>query len=90
MLKFILGKSGTGKTTYIYNQIKELVNNGKDKILMLIPDQSSFETEKAFLEILGAKNSKKVKVFGFSRLCRYVFEKTRNLSDTCSNNEYCT
>ena len=81
MLKFILGKSGTGKTTYIYNQIKELVNNGKDKILMLIPDQSSFETEKAFLEILGAKNSKKVKVFGFSRLCRYVFEKTRNLSD---------
>ena len=56
MLKFILGKSGAGKTTYIYNQIKELVDNGNDKILMLIPDQSSFETEKAFLEILGAKN----------------------------------
>ena len=80
MLKFILGKSGTGKTTYIYNQIKELVNNGNEKILMLIPDQSSFETEKAFLEILGAKKSKNVKVFGFSRLCRYVFEQTQNLS----------
>ncbi len=81
MLRFILGKSGTGKTTYIYNQIKELVNKGNDKILMLIPDQSSFETEKAFLEILGAKKSKNVKVFGFSRLCRYVFEQTQNLSN---------
>ena len=81
MLRFILGKSGTGKTTYIYNKIKELIDNGNDKILMLIPDQSSFETEKAFLEILGAKQSKKVKVFGFSRLCRYVFEQTHNLSN---------
>ena len=67
MLQFILGKSGSGKTTYIYDKIAELVNDENKKVMMLIPDQSSFETEKAFLEILGAKKSKNVKVFGFSR-----------------------
>lgn len=79
MLRFILGKSGTGKTTYIYDKITELVKGGNDKILMLVPDMSSFETEKDFLNLLGARLSKNVKVFGFSRLCRYVFEQTSNL-----------
>lgn len=86
MLQFILGKSGTGKTALIYDKIKELVDSGNDKILMLVPDQSSFETEKAFLDILGAKKSKSVKVFGFSRICRYVFEKTSNLPQNVIDN----
>lgn len=79
MLRFILGKSGTGKTAYIYEKISELVKGGSDKILMLVPDMNSFETEKAFLNILGARLSKNIKVFGFSRLCNYVFEQTSNL-----------
>lgn len=86
MLQFILGKSGTGKTTLIYEKIKELTDAGNDKILMLVPDQSSFETEKAFLDILGAKKSKNVKVFGFSRICRYVFEQTSNLPQNVIDN----
>lgn len=77
MLQFILGKSGSGKTTYIYNQISELVNKYDRKIIMLIPDQSSFETEKNFLELFGAKKAKHVSVFGFSKLCSYVFDKVR-------------
>lgn len=79
MLRFILGKSGTGKTTYIYEKITELVKSGNDKILILVPDMSTFETEKAFLSLLGARLSKNIKVFGFSRLCRFVFENTSNL-----------
>ena len=79
MLRFILGKSGTGKTTYIYEKISEHAKNGNDKILMLVPDMSTFETEKAFLNLLGARLSKNIKVFGFSRLCRFVFEHTSNL-----------
>ena len=77
MLRFILGKSGSGKTTYIYNQISELVNNSDGRILMLIPDQSSFETEKNFLNLFGAKKARQVSVFGFRKLCSYVFDKMR-------------
>lgn len=79
MLRFILGKSGSGKTAYIYDQIKRRVTDGEPDIIMLIPDQSSFETEKDFLEILGPKLSKSVSVFGFDGLCRHIFEKTANV-----------
>ena len=86
MLRFILGKSGTGKTTYIYNTISELAKSGNNKILMLVPDMSTFETEKAFLNLLGARLSKNIKVFGFSRLCRFVFEKTLNHTQNVIDN----
>lgn len=74
MLRFVLGKSGTGKTEYLYSKLAELANSGENRIIMLIPDQSSFETEKVFLDRLGAKKCQNVKVFGFSRFCRYVFD----------------
>lgn len=86
MIQFITGTSGTGKTTYIYNKISELVAEGKENIIMLVPDQSSFETEKAFLNILGAKRARQVSVFGFSKLCRYVFEKTGNIPKNVIDN----
>ncbi len=79
MLQFILGRSGFGKTSYIYNKIKDMVLSGSDKIIMLVPDQSTFETEKTLFELLGAKNSKCVSVFGFLSLCRFVFEQTANI-----------
>ncbi len=74
MLRFVLGKSGTGKTEYLYKTLTELAESGDNRIIMLIPDQSSFETEKVFLDRLGAKKCQNVKVFGFSRFCRYVFD----------------
>lgn len=76
MLQFILGKNGVGKTTCIYNKIKQLVESGEQSITMLVPDQISFETEKDLLELLGAKKSKAVNVFGFSRFCSYIFDIT--------------
>ena len=77
MIRFVLGKSGTGKTEYLYNTLSTLAETGENRIIMLIPDQSSFETEKVFLDRLGAKKCQNVKVFGFSRFCRYVFDAVR-------------
>lgn len=79
MLQFILGKSGSGKTTQAVNILSELRKSGDTKLLMLVPDQNSFETETAFLNILGAGDSRDVKVFGFNRLCDYVFKQTGNI-----------
>lgn len=75
MLQFILGKSGTGKTARIYELIKSMADSGNDKMILLVPDQSTFETEKAILELMGARKSGKVMVTGFSGLCRHAFEK---------------
>lgn len=82
MLNFVIGRSGTGKTTYIKNKLAQLCRNGNKKLMMLVPDQSSFETEKSFLELLGPKECRNIKVFGFSRLCDYVFAQTGNVRNT--------
>lgn len=76
MLQFILGTSGTGKTSLVHNKISELLQSEGQRAMLLVPDQSTFETEKALLERLGAKRAKGVEVYGFSSLCRRVFEQT--------------
>ena len=78
MLRFLIGRSGTGKTHAIYRMIQEKIQAGEDKLIVLIPDQVSLETEKAILEILGAPDKQKVNVFGFAKLCRFVYEQTKN------------
>ena len=79
MLQLILGKSGSGKTTKAVNILSELRKSGNKKLLMLVPDQNSFETETAFLNKLGAGMCRDVLVFGFSRLSDYVFKQTGNI-----------
>ena len=74
MLRFILGRSKSGKTKYVRDYLAALAKEGKSNLLMIVPDQQTFDTEKAFLNLLGPKISPRVTVMGFSRLCGYVFE----------------
>ena len=78
MLHFVLGTTGVSKTKYLYDKMCNLAQDGNEKLMFIVPDQASFETEKAFLDLLGPKLSRNIKVFGFSRLCDYVFEETGN------------
>lgn len=74
MLKIVTGGSKSGKSEYIRNYLSALALSGENKLLMLVPDQQTFDTEKAFLELLGPQKTMNVTVLGFSRLCDYVFE----------------
>ena len=80
MLRFILGKSGSGKSTETLKIAGELADSNLP-VMLIVPDQSTFECEKTLLDVFGAKKAEKVLVFGFSRLCKYVFELTGNLAD---------
>ena len=77
MLRFILGKSGSGKSTETLKIAGELADSNLP-VMLIVPDQSTFECEKTLLDVFGAKKAEKVLVFGFSRLCKYVFELTGN------------
>lgn len=72
MLNLILGVSGSGKTTTLYDRIKKSVDNGENAIL-IVPEQFSFESEKALYRFLGAKGASSVQVLGFTRLCNIIF-----------------
>lgn len=76
MVRFVIGRSKSGKTEYVRRLLADRAKSGNRKLLMIVPDQQSFDTEKCFLELLGPSLSRSVTVLGFSRLCDYIFEKT--------------
>lgn len=78
MLRFVLGRSGYGKSEYLRRLFADLARGGDGRLLFIVPDQISFETEAAFLRMLGPSLSREILVLGFSRLCDYVFEATGN------------
>lgn len=76
MLQFIFGRAGSGKTFKIQQIIAELVQSGAEKLMLIVPEQSSFETEKAMLIFLGEQAASKIQVSTFTRLIDVVLRKT--------------
>lgn len=74
MLSFILGRAASGKTHYLLEQLKISVNNGEFPVL-IVPEQFSFESEKAILDRLGDSDAQRVTVVSFTRLCDEIERK---------------
>lgn len=71
MINFVFGRSGYGKSAYLKKLILEKINSN-NKIVLITPEQSSFETEKNLLEFLGNQNFPKIQILNFSRLSKFV------------------
>ena len=69
--KIIYGRSGCGKTTYIFNEIKEKIN-GKNKIYIIVPEQFSFSAENHLLETIDGNSSINAEVLTLSRMANRV------------------
>lgn len=74
MLELIYGIAGSGKSQYIENTFKKLLSGG-DKLMIVVPDQHSFITERSILEKYGAHWASKIKVMWFNNLAREISEK---------------
>ncbi len=73
MLRFILGRSGSGKTETVRSMLKDMAQT--KKLMLIVPEQSSFENERAMLRLLGAKDVQRVQVTSFSRLADAAFRR---------------
>lgn len=72
MVRFLIGGSGTGKSTELIKRIKLSAEKGK-KCLVIIPDQFSFEYDKRLYNALGAKSYNDLTVLSFGRLSSDIF-----------------
>ena len=75
MLNIIYGRAATGKSYKILENIKNDVLNNKE-VILLVPEQFTFESERALLKMLGNKSSTNVSVLSFSRLYDEISRKT--------------
>ena len=70
MLELILGRAGTGKTTLLR---KRLAESTAPKTILIVPEQYTFESERALLMEYGAETANRVRVYSFTRLAQAAF-----------------
>lgn len=63
------GGFGTGKTAELFKRLKEAAER-KERCILFVPEQFSFDTEREVYFYAGAKNIRYIKVTGFSKLSR--------------------
>ena len=61
MVHIINGRSGSGKSTVLLDTICERAKNN-DNIILIVPEQASFQNESEILNRLGAKNARNIDV----------------------------
>lgn len=73
MLNMIFGRSGTGKTQYILDYMCALAECGNENLLLIVPEQNSFSTEKKIIDKIGARLAQNISVLSFKRMADAVF-----------------
>lgn len=74
-LQFIFGNSGSGKSTYLYQQVLEEAGKHPDKnYLILVPEQFTMSTQRELVRLQSAHAIMNVDVLSFARLAYRVFD----------------
>ncbi len=81
-LNLVYGRSGTGKSEYIYNKISEEIGN--EKIFLIVPEQCNLSAEKKLFEISGRTSLIDVEVLTMSRMAFRVLNECGNVSNHLS------
>lgn len=86
---FVIGRSGSGKTTSILEEVTARLRSapqGKAMIL-LVPEQGSFQAEHALVTTGGIKGSVRAQVLSFRRLAYRVMQETGGASRVAISDE---
>ena len=76
-LHFILGGSGSGKSTFLFqNIIRQSIERPDRKYLVIVPEQSTLQTTRQIVMQHPAKGILNIDVLSFNRLSYRVIEQT--------------
>ncbi len=73
MLKIITGGMGSSKTDLITADIKKAVCDNEN-VIVIVPDQYSFEYDKQLYNELGAKDFNRLRTLGFNRFAEIILK----------------
>lgn len=76
-LKFIIGRSGYGKThECLMSMAKKQNENAKNNLIYIVPEQFSLQAEKDIIKETSGRGIMKAKVLSFNRLAHTIFSQT--------------
>jgi ATP-dependent helicase/nuclease subunit B len=74
-LQFVLGSSGSGKTTYMFEQIvREAGSHPAKNYLVIVPEQFTLATQQALVDLAPNHAIMNIDVLSFKRLAYRVFD----------------
>ena len=80
-IRIIYGKSGTGKSEYIFDEIQQKIKNGENrKIYIITPEQFSFTAEKKLMN--NKKSVINAEVITFNRMAYRVLNEVGGMINT--------
>ncbi|KAA8676551.1 helicase-exonuclease AddAB subunit AddB [Clostridium sp. HV4-5-A1G] len=86
-IRFIYGRAGSGKSHYCLSSIKNRIYDGSDrKLIIIVPEQFSFQAEKKLIEAIGERGMLKAQVLSFRRMAERVLSEVgggtrKNIND---------
>ncbi|MCT4632244.1 MAG: helicase-exonuclease AddAB subunit AddB [Firmicutes bacterium] len=78
MIRYIIGRSASGKTYYMLNEIKKKLSLNK-KVIMIVPEQFTLQAERDFIEKMNMEGMINLEILSFERLSHMVFQEVRGL-----------
>lgn len=72
-LRFIYGRAGSGKTHLCLNEIKAQISTFSKPLILLVPEQFTFQAEKQLIATLGLGGFLNTEVLSFRRLAFRIF-----------------
>ena len=83
MLHLVLGRAGSGKTVWARERLAQSAGTetteGHPQSILIVPEQYSFESERAILHGMGPRSAQNVLVTSFTRLQSWYFAPTAEL-----------
>jgi ATP-dependent helicase/nuclease subunit B len=73
LLRFVAGRAGSGKSTWVYQAVKQDMAQSSQPVYLLVPEQFTLQTEKELIDSLGIKGFMQARVTSPSRLAEEVF-----------------
>ncbi|WP_123052914.1 helicase-exonuclease AddAB subunit AddB [Clostridium sp. JN-1] len=80
-LRFIYGRAGSGKSYYCLNDIKKKIDEGcTNSLILLVPEQFSFQAEKNLINTIGEKGMFKAQVMSFRSMAYKVLSEVGGIT----------
>ncbi len=75
MIRFLFGRPGSGKTSYIIQRIRDCLEEESSPIWLIVPEQQVYSAERDILSILPRNAGKHFSIVSFSRLCDIIADR---------------
>ncbi len=82
MVRFIIGRSGSGKSEKIVESICDEIKNSGRNVVLIVPEQETVGWERKLASILPPSANLRLEVTNFTNLARSVFREYGGLSDS--------